>query len=1065
MADTEIIFDLRVDATEVDSALNSLEGKLEDTLHKTEELKTSFDHVKDAIKSEKTPLEEINGLLHRELDRNKENKGEVKELIAYNKDLKDQMKLAYEQAEKMFDKIKEEKEETKELFEQEKEFREEEKLGYEQAEKMFDKMKEQKDEIKEQNEVLRLQKEDLKDDKGLTEQIFDKNKLIKDELKEQKGEAKELLSFEDRIKSVNGLIFDKMKEQKGESKEILAFEERIKAVNGLIYDKFKEQNERLKLQKQEVDFNERAFKTVFGHTTDINKGIEGAWKGTHTWSVESEIAASKIGLLYTGFKDIKELNTWGEMITAIDTVKSRFTTLDTKIEATRDVFTILKNKGKEGLGELVDSIGISREKFEELKEKGITTASSIASHFHEAFEKIRFGAGFITGVGSRLSGLAGRIGGIFTRLGVGATMATAVGGVAINKMVDQQSRYTEALNATGQIFGKNTTKMVDWANKHTATTGQSKAELMEGNAQLGAMLKGMGMNQEKTAEYSKQMTQMGADLGSFFNKSNEDVSASIKSIITGETETMKDNFGIVMTQQNLQAFARQEHYKKDYKAMSQQEQLELRLAYVRKSSSSAMGDYSRSLSTSLENQKKLVMANIDNVAQQAGKALLPLGLALTQTMQDVMPYFTIMAKGMADMVVNTVDWFKKSKDGQQIIKDLKGVVDTLWQNGSKIMQTIGGTVKDIIGYVAEVMKKTKDWFTKTDEGKQTIKNLGIAFHAVGDVIKVVTGVVGELLKGVGIIFNTITNGLTGATVESNKYNGLVDAMNEKKRHTKALMEQLKTDEAHLNKLKKDGNTHTEEYRTVLAKVKEDKKELKKAQDDENTAIQVTKKYHEENRKEIEKGIQAIKDSKNQQDIMKKSIDDSTNSFSKMWGELGKSVEKSTAIKGILQGIKWLGGEIVGFFIDIGTLFGAFLAGVVQLADIIWNSLLAGIDRIKRSLGELSRLPNNLLGGLMHMFGGGGDNKPNKHANGGELATGDIWGETNQAELMVQRGNQGNGEVMNLSQIQSAIERGMRNVSGSQNQNGGHQQPINVYLDGEVVFRKTLKDYSNKYGSW
>lgn len=1044
MADTQIVFDLKADTSGVDSALSMVKEEMAETIGKTREMAEGFKNVEKAIELEKTPIKEINGLLHRQLERAKENKDEIKEQKAYEKELFEQMKENFEQAEKLFDKLREQKDEQKEIYEQEKRKREEEKEAYAQEEKLFDKMKEQKDELKEQNEKIRIQKDDIKEELGAYNKLKDKNIQLKDEMKEQNGKLKEQLSFEEKIKKVNGQI----------------------------YDVFKEQNDRIKWQNQEIDFNERIYKNIWGANQKISTAMDGIWKGTRSWKIESEEVEKKYGRIYADFKDLKALNTWGELAEKMKILFSKFTTLDEKILGVKEAFKILEEKGKVAFEGIKSAITTTKEKFTLLKDKAKSVASSIKESFSRVGSSVKGAMSKIKGIGSKIGGMGSKVSGLFNKAAIGVTMAAATGGVAVNQMVDQQSKYTEALNATGQIFGKNSDKMKKWADTHTATTGQSKAELMEGNAQLGAMLKGMGMNQEKTAQYSTQMTQMGADLGSFFNKSNEDVSASIKSIITGETETMKDNFGIVMTQQNLQAFARQEHYKKDYKAMTQQEQVELRLAYVRKSSSSAMGDYSRSLSSSLENQKKLVMANLNNIATDAGKALLPIGLALTQLMMKMMPYFTKMANGLAGIVKNTVNWFTKTKEGQAFVKNISSLFSALWKSGNSGIGVIGKGFSTVLSYIGNMIGGITNFFTKTDEGGRMMENVVKVISLTWDALtKVIMPIFATALKVAGGLVNNILNMLTGQTNEQRKYNGLVDKANQSHKDLISKQKELKKHQQDLNKLKKEGLGHSKAAQELAKKIKEEQKQVNDKTKIYNQDLKTANDYKGKHNQAIKDGNQDQKEMNKMWEGIVKSFQNALGQVGKVVGKIGDAIEHTKLFKGLIKVV----GDIFKTLFDlvgpIATFIGNIATTLIQIADYILTPIIMPIVNfiwgiikdVANLIGGIVKAFNAVGGWLAGLFGGGGHKGGNKHANGGELEDGDIWGETNQPEMMV-RGNQGNGEVMNLTQIQNAIEKGMRNVNGG---NGGNHngQPIIVNLEGNEVFNSTLKKYANNYGAW
>ena len=67
-----------------------------------------------------------------------------------------------------------------------------------------------------------------------------------------------------------------------------------------------------------------------------------------------------------------------------------------------------------------------------------------------------------------------------------------------------------------------------------------------------AMNAGMGMVGQGAANMAMEVAGRTADIASFFNTSQEEADTMLKSIWTGETESLKQ-IGVVMTQTNLDA--------------------------------------------------------------------------------------------------------------------------------------------------------------------------------------------------------------------------------------------------------------------------------------------------------------------------------------------------------------------------------------------------------------------------------------------------------------------------------------------------------------------------------
>jgi hypothetical protein len=71
----------------------------------------------------------------------------------------------------------------------------------------------------------------------------------------------------------------------------------------------------------------------------------------------------------------------------------------------------------------------------------------------------------------------------------------------------------------------------------------------------------MGLNTAQAEEMSKTLVGLAGDLSSFKNISIDIADTALKSVFTGETESLKE-LGIVMTQANLQEYAYSQGIKK-----------------------------------------------------------------------------------------------------------------------------------------------------------------------------------------------------------------------------------------------------------------------------------------------------------------------------------------------------------------------------------------------------------------------------------------------------------------------------------------------------------------------
>ncbi|MFR3753578.1 MAG: hypothetical protein ACLTW9_17140 [Enterocloster sp.] len=95
----------------------------------------------------------------------------------------------------------------------------------------------------------------------------------------------------------------------------------------------------------------------------------------------------------------------------------------------------------------------------------------------------------------------------------------------------------------------------------------------------GAMAKAFGFSEQAAYEMSTTLTGLAGDVASFYNISQDEAYTKLKSVFTGETESLKD-LGVVMTQSALDAYALANGYSKTTAKMSEMEKVALRYKFV-----------------------------------------------------------------------------------------------------------------------------------------------------------------------------------------------------------------------------------------------------------------------------------------------------------------------------------------------------------------------------------------------------------------------------------------------------------------------------------------------------
>ena len=229
------------------------------------------------------------------------------------------------------------------------------------------------------------------------------------------------------------------------------------------------------------------------------------------------------------------------------------------------------------------------------------------------------------GFGKGVNTMQKQMGGLSSAVGkLGAVIATtfAVGKVIRfgKEAIDLGSDLQEVQNVVDVTFTTMNEQVNEFAKNAAESAGLSETMAKRYTGTFGAMAKAFGFAEGEAFGMSTSLTQLAGDVASFYNLTQDEAYTKLKSVFTGETESLKD-LGVVMTQSALDAFAMAKGYGKTTKQMSEQEKVALRYAFVLDQLSAASGDFVRT-QDSWANQTRILSLNFDSFKANIGQALI-----------------------------------------------------------------------------------------------------------------------------------------------------------------------------------------------------------------------------------------------------------------------------------------------------------------------------------------------------------------------------------------------------------------------------------------------------------
>ena len=227
----------------------------------------------------------------------------------------------------------------------------------------------------------------------------------------------------------------------------------------------------------------------------------------------------------------------------------------------------------------------------------------------------------------------------------GAALAAAFG---VKKLVDfgkqcleLGSDLAEVQNVVDVTFPKMTAQVDEFARSAAQSFGLSETMAKQYTGTFGAMAKAFGFTERQAYDMGSTLTGLAGDVASFYNISQDEAYAKLKSVFTGETESLKD-LGVVMTQTALDSYAMANGFGKTTSAMSEAEKVALRYQFVQDKLSAAQGDFART-SGSWANQCRVLSLQMQSLMATIGQGLINLFTPIIRVINTVIGKLATLA--------------------------------------------------------------------------------------------------------------------------------------------------------------------------------------------------------------------------------------------------------------------------------------------------------------------------------------------------------------------------------------------------------------------------------------
>lgn len=311
---------------------------------------------------------------------------------------------------------------------------------------------------------------------------------------------------------------------------------------------------------------------------------------------------------------------------------------------------------------------------------------------------------------NRVNSSLNKMSGTFNRIGKMVASVFAIKAVAdfTKSCLDLGSDLQEVQNVVDVTFGSMSDKVNKFAQNAWKTIGLSETMAKQYMGNFGAMAKSMGFTVDSAEEMAETLTNLSGDVASFYNIDQNEAYTKLKSVFTGETETLKE-LGVVMTQENLDQYALANGYGKTTSAMNQQEKVALRLAYVTETLSAANGDFART-SNSWANQVRLLSLQYQSFKASIGQGLIAVLTPVINVINTIMAKLVQMANTF-NSVLSAIGFnISSASGGNSLLGDTTTAIDSSTDAMNDLSSATDG-----VGSSADKAKKKVEALMGIDE--------------------------------------------------------------------------------------------------------------------------------------------------------------------------------------------------------------------------------------------------------------------------------------------------------------------------------------------------------------
>jgi hypothetical protein len=298
---------------------------------------------------------------------------------------------------------------------------------------------------------------------------------------------------------------------------------------------------------------------------------------------------------------------------------------------------------------------------------------------------------------------------------IGRTLLTAFGTAAVvsfgKESIELGSDLAEVQNVVDVTFSHMSASVDDWAKSAQKAYGLSETMAKKYVGTFGSMAEAFGFTEQQAFDMSTSLTALTGDVASFYNITQDEAYTKLKSVFSGETETLKD-LGVVMTQNALDNYAMANGWGKTTSAMTEAEKVTLRYNFVLGQLSNATGDFART-QNSWANQTRILQLQFDSIKATIGQGLINAFTPLLNCINQFISRLSVAAQKFKDFTAQVFGYSTATSNATSSavsdMSDLASQADSSTSEIEKTSEAAEDLQKNLAGFdELNVMSDTSD---------------------------------------------------------------------------------------------------------------------------------------------------------------------------------------------------------------------------------------------------------------------------------------------------------------------------------------------------------------------